>query len=129
MSDATALHAEIAERVDPGIAPAVKALLDAGIETYESCQGGNGHCFAEPTVKFHGERSEGFKALAVVQELGFHVRALRRCWAVNDGEPTGPTWELVFFFGLYRDLELRDAVLRSARDAGTAEEWFRRRAS
>src|SRR5437764_719849 len=120
---------EIAVRVDPGIAPAVEALLGAGVETYESCQGGEGHCFPDPTVRFYGGRSEGFRALAIVQELGFKVLALRRCWAIIDGEPTGPNWELVFFEGLYWNTEQQNEVLRAARDAGTAAEWFGRRSS
>ncbi len=33
--------------VDCWIGYAVKVLRDAGIETYESCQGGRGHCFPE----------------------------------------------------------------------------------
>lgn len=120
---------EIVARVDPGIAPAVEALIAAGIETYESCQGGDGHCFSEPTVRFHGDRSEGFRAIAAAQQLGLVVRSLRRCWSVNEGEPTGPTWELVFSPGLFSDPEQRETVLQAARDAGSAAEWFRRRAS
>ncbi|HKY99121.1 MAG TPA: hypothetical protein VJL35_14790 [Gemmatimonadaceae bacterium] len=112
--------------VDPGIAPVVRVLVEAGVETFESCQGGEGHCFADPTVRFHGERAEGFRALAVVQQLGFRVLALRRCWPILDGEPTGPSWELVFFPGLYVEPERRDGVLQAARTAGTAEQWFNR---
>lgn len=120
------IHSIIEATVDPGIAPAVRVLLEAGVETFESCQGGNGHCFPDPTVRFHGERPEGFRALAAVLQMGFKVLALRRCWPIVDDEPTGPTWELVFFPGLYVDAERRDQVLRAGRDAGTAQEWFSR---
>jgi hypothetical protein len=51
---------------------------------------------AEPTVWFHGERAEGFRALAVCTQLRLPVLALRRTWPINDGEPTGPYWEIVF---------------------------------
>ena len=81
--------------LDPGIAPVVAALLDAGIETFESCEGGPGHSFAEPTIRFHGHLSEGFRALAVAMACGFQVTTLRRYWSVLDGEPTGPHWELI----------------------------------
>lgn len=81
---------------DPGIRAVVASLVAAGVETYESCEGGPGHAFAVPTVRFHGERSEGFRALAVCQSLGLPVAELRRVWAVLDGEPTGPRWELTF---------------------------------
>ncbi len=81
--------------LDPGIRDAVRILAEAGIETFESCQGGEGHAYPEPTVRFHGERGEGFKALAIALQRGLNVLSLRRTWPVNDGEPTGPCWELV----------------------------------
>lgn len=123
----TALNAEIVARADPGIAPAVRVLLDAGIETFESCQGGRGHCYPEPTVRFFGQRSEGFRALAAVRQLAFRVHSLRRIWPIIDGEPTGPYWELVFEAGLYEDAEQSRDVLVQAANAGTAQEWFRAR--
>jgi hypothetical protein len=82
--------------LDAGIRRYVELLSGAGIETYESCQGGDGHCYPEPTIRFHGDRSEGFRALAVAQQHALPVRALRRLWTLDDGEPTGPTWEIVF---------------------------------
>lgn len=82
--------------LDKGIERAVLILQEAGIETYESCEGGSGHSYPEPAVRFYGDRSEGFKALAVAMQHGLPVVALRRIWQVVDGEPTGPDWELVF---------------------------------
>lgn len=82
--------------LDFGIASMVEALCAAGIETFESCEGGDGHCYPEPTVRFHGHRSEGFRALAAALTVGLKVRALRRIWTINDGEPTGPYWEMTF---------------------------------
>lgn len=120
-------HQDLVARVDPGIAPAVRVLLEAGVETFESCQGGPGHCFPEPTVRFHGQRSEGFRAVARLMDYGFRVRALRRYWSMTDGELTGPQWEVVFRPGLYDNLEQNAEVLRAAEQAGTAEEWFRAR--
>ncbi|MFN2494029.1 MAG: hypothetical protein ABR501_14230 [Pyrinomonadaceae bacterium] len=81
--------------LDTGIRDAARILAEAGIETFESCEGGEGHAYAEPTIRFHGERSEGFRALAVALQWGLNVFSLRRTWPVNDGEPTGPYWELV----------------------------------
>lgn len=83
--------------LDPGVSRYVNVLVDAGIETYESCEGGDGHAYTEPTVRFHGERAEGFRALAVAVEHGLPVNALRRSWPIVDGEPTGPCWELTFY--------------------------------
>jgi hypothetical protein len=82
--------------LDPGIADIVERLSAQNIETFESCEGGEGHTFFEPTVRFYGERSEGFRALAVALMLGMHVQELRRVWPIIDGEPTGPIWELTF---------------------------------
>jgi hypothetical protein len=82
--------------LDAGIAQHVEILRAAGIETFESCQGGAGHAYPEPTVRFHGDQSEGFKALAVAMKNNLRVAALRRAWPVIQNEPTGPWWELVF---------------------------------
>lgn len=82
--------------LDPGIEPFVLALHQAGIETFESCEGGVGHAYAEPTVRFHGDRGEGLRALGIALQHALPVSSLRRVWPVNDGEPTGPWWELVF---------------------------------
>ena len=83
--------------LDPGIAPYVDVLDAAGVETFESCQAGEGHAFPEPTVRFHGEHSEGFRALSVAVQLELPVRTLRRYWRVTPaGEPCGPYWELTF---------------------------------
>lgn len=85
--------------LDPGIAVAVHLLMDHGIETYESCQGGPGHMGGAgewPAVRFYGAQHEGFRALAVAGMYGLPVYALNRVWRVENGEPTGPNWELVF---------------------------------
>jgi hypothetical protein len=84
--------------LDPGVARYVDVLDAAGIETYESCEGGEGHSYAEPAVRFYGVRGEGFRALAVALQHGFPVRATRRIWTVDeDGHPHGPYWELAFW--------------------------------
>jgi hypothetical protein len=58
-------------------------LRAAGIETFESCEGGDGHAFLEPTIRFHGHKSEGFRALAVALEAGLRISELRRVWACS----------------------------------------------
>ena len=83
--------------LDPGIAGAVKVLREAGVETTESCEGGGGHAFPEPTVRFDGDNSEGFRALAAAMQAQLPVAGLRRSWMMQGGEPTGPEWELVFY--------------------------------
>ncbi len=82
--------------LDHGIEAAVEALRRAGVETFESCQGGRAHAYTEPTVRFHGDRAEGFRALAAAISAGLPVEDLRRVWPILDNEPTGPWWELTF---------------------------------
>lgn len=87
---------EFSSPLDLGIAPFVVALRAGGIETFESCQGGDGHAFPEPTVRFRGEISEGPRGYAVAVTAGLPVLELRRVWPVIDKELTGPWWELTF---------------------------------
>jgi hypothetical protein len=89
-------RANLTKVLDEGICNQVLLLIENGIETVESCQGGEGHAYAEPTVRFAGERAEGFRALAVAMEHGLPVSELRRVWQVIDGEPQGAWWDLVF---------------------------------
>lgn len=84
------------KKIDPGIRRAVEVLYAAGVETFESCEGGPGHPFPEPTVRFHGGQAEGFRALAVALQHGLRVSELRRYYFIQDGEPVGPHWELTF---------------------------------
>lgn len=82
--------------LDHGIAGAVETLRRAGIETFESCEGGCGHAYPQPTVRFHGTRAEGFRALAAAENEKLPVAELRRVWLIHDSEPTGPHWEITF---------------------------------
>jgi len=82
--------------LDIGIARFVEILVEAGVETYESCEGGSGHAYPEPTVRFHGERGEGLRALSVALQNNLPVSGLKRVWRIIDGEPVGPTWEITF---------------------------------
>jgi hypothetical protein len=82
--------------IDPGISREVLILRENGVETFESCQGGHGHSFLEPTVRFHGGHAEGFRALSIALQHGLKVGDLRRYWVVIDGEPVGPQWEMTF---------------------------------
>ena len=80
--------------LDPGIARAVLVLRAAGIYTYESCQGGPGHCFPAPTVRFTGGRAVGLRAMAAIMETDLPTAELRRVWSVIDQELDGPFWEI-----------------------------------
>lgn len=82
--------------IDEGIKYAVEILYSNWIETYESCQGGEGHSFPEPTIRFYGDISEGFKALDVALKHNLPVSDLRRVWSIHNKEPDGPFWEITF---------------------------------
>ncbi|MGA2513929.1 MAG: hypothetical protein ABSG37_09965 [Candidatus Limnocylindrales bacterium] len=84
--------------LDPGISRAVDVLRRNGIHTIESCQGGEGHAYAEPTVLFDGPYSDGLRALSLAvgcrREIARQPLELRRVWRIQEGEPQGPYWEL-----------------------------------
>ncbi len=82
--------------LDPGIRRAVLILRREGIETFESCDGGAGHAFAEPTIKFHGNAWAGYKAFAVAMENGLPAARIQYVWHEVDGQLQGPWWEIVF---------------------------------
>ena len=84
-------------QIDPGIRQAVKLLQEHGIETCESCDGGPGHSYPEPTVAFYGTPEAGWRAVAICLAYALPVMSLRRVWDVlESNEPTGPHWEITF---------------------------------
>jgi hypothetical protein len=91
-----AFEPEIDMPLDPGIRRAVLILRSAGVETMESCEGGPGHAFPEPTVRFNGDAWAGYKAFAIAMEHGLPVMSLRRAYGVTNGQLEGPWWELTF---------------------------------
>src|ERR1051325_803363 len=83
--------------LDRGIARAVDVLRAAGVETCQSCEGGAGHAFPEPTIEFYGTSAAGWFALKVCLDHGFPVKQLRRFWCVQETNiPTGPYWAITF---------------------------------
>jgi hypothetical protein len=82
--------------LDEGIREFVVTLLENGVETCESCEGGRGHSFPEPTIRFEGDSSEGLRALSVALAHGMPVAELRRTWGVVDGLIHGPWWVMTF---------------------------------
>jgi hypothetical protein len=99
--------------LDKGIEQFVLTLRRGGIETYESCEGGDGHAYTEPTIRFHGDASEGFRAYAWAKQHALPVSKLGRIWTDIDGELTGPYWEMVFW--------KKGTIARHNADAGKGE--------
>jgi hypothetical protein len=88
---------EFGSPLDEGIAHVVVTLRRAGVETFESCEGGRGHAYPDPTVRFHGGELDGFRALSAAVGARLPVAELRRVWVVDrDFQVTGPWWELTF---------------------------------
>ena len=112
--------------LDPEIRPIVLALLEGGVETFESCQGGRGHCFAEPTVRFEGDSSEGLRALSVAMANALPVKSLNRTWALRDDVLHGPWWEMKFWPPRGSEQEAdRDTDLRYEKERATRESELR----
>ena len=82
--------------LDAGISDAVYILIANGVETFESCEGGRGHSYPCPTVRFEGSTAEGLRALSVAMSFGLPVSELRRVWEIRDGVIHGPWWEMTF---------------------------------
>lgn len=64
--------------IDELILPAVKILNEHGFKTFESCQGGDGHAFLEPTVRFEGDEFDIIKACQICELHGLIVCEGRR---------------------------------------------------
>lgn len=83
--------------LDAGIRRYVLALRSGGVETFESCEGGAGHAFPEPTVRFNGPLGEGFRAYGIACQLGLPVAELRLAYSVDEhGHLNGPWWQMTF---------------------------------
>ncbi len=87
----------IVGQLDVGIRKAVEVFQKYDIETFESCEGGTGHAYPEPTVAFYGGPGAGWSAVSVCLTHGLPVQSLRRVWDVLDtNDVTGPHWEITF---------------------------------
>lgn len=64
--------------LDDGIRAAVRVLRTAGVETFESCEGGSDHAYPVPTVRFHGNAGAGWQARAALVQAHLRIGALRR---------------------------------------------------
>lgn len=51
--------------IDEGILPAVKIMRKHGFETFESCEGGGEHAYAESTIFFYGNEFDCLRAYEI----------------------------------------------------------------
>ena len=77
--------------IDPMIRPLVRLLRDNGIETTESCQGGEGHGGGWPWVTFEGDR---VWAMALAGQAA-RVWMMEQCFEVVGGQlPDTSFWRM-----------------------------------
>ncbi len=84
------------DKLDTNIKDIVLFLRENGFETFESCEGGAGHCFPEPTVRFHGDEFEGIRAAYVCLSNKLPIHEVRRAFTINSNEIHTPFWEITF---------------------------------
>lgn len=91
--------------LDEKIKPAVEILNRHGFKTFESCQGGEGHAFFEPTVRFEGSEFDLIRAYEICELYKLPVFEVRRVYRktpvyINDNTPSvrqiGETWDNPF---------------------------------
>jgi hypothetical protein len=59
--------------LDPGIEAYVRALVDEGVETSESCEGGPGHAYPEPTIEMPIRFREAAISVIIGAKYGSHL--------------------------------------------------------
>ena len=84
--------------LDAGIRFAVRVLHASGFETCQSCQGGKGHAYDQPTVEMVATSNDalGFGALEALYAYGLPVSAIAIVWPVQNGMPYEKNWRITF---------------------------------
>lgn len=84
--------------LDAGIRFAVRVLHAAGFETCQSCQGGEGHAYPEPSIEMvaTGDDARGFGALDALRQYGLPVSAVAIVWNIANGHPFEKLWRITF---------------------------------
>ena len=88
--------------VDDGIRRAVVILNKHGFKTFESCEGGEGHCFPDPTVCFYGSEFDLMRSYDICSLYHLNVFECRRVFGKSpvyrdneliNAEPIGEAWD------------------------------------
>lgn len=85
--------------IDAGIRFAVRVLHARGYETCQSCEGGEGHSYDNPTVDLiAGSRdANGFGAVAELVPYGLQVTRVSQVWNLDPlGRPYETIWRIEF---------------------------------
>jgi hypothetical protein len=70
--------------IDKKILPAVEVLNKHGFKTFESCEGGEGHSYAEPTVRFFGSEFDLIRAFEICEVYKLAVLEAKRVYRRED---------------------------------------------
>lgn len=89
------------DKLDEGIKPIVLFLRSKGVETFESCDGTEGHCLNQPTIRFWGDKNEGLRVTYLCLEKAIPLLEVRRVFIIEDQEIQSPFWEIIFSKGLF----------------------------
>jgi hypothetical protein len=84
--------------IDAGVRFPVRVLHAYGFDTCQSCQGGKGHAYDQPTIEMEstGDDAGGFGALAALQRYGLPVADIAIRWPVRNGLPYERLWTITF---------------------------------
>lgn len=81
------------EALDRGIIRPVRILKEDGVETCQSCEGGDGHCYEYPSVDILGQP---WRALDLCNTYGLPVHTVSHQFSIREGEPVENVWRLEF---------------------------------
>lgn len=79
--------------IDELIRPAVDLLRKYGIETIESCQGGEGHACLEPMVRFTGDEIDIIRAMDICIAHGMYVSEGRKVYRKIEDITEADNWQ------------------------------------
>lgn len=85
--------------IDRGIRFAVRVLHAEGVETCQSCEGGEGHAYHRPAVDLPAGAgdSAGFEAVAALIAHGLPVFRVSQVWNLDGlGRPFETIWRIEF---------------------------------
>lgn len=85
--------------LDDGIRFPVRILHAHGFDTCQSCQGGKGHAYLEPTIDMvAGGKGdvEGIAALGPLAQYGLPVSTIGLIWNIDEGLPYEKLWRITF---------------------------------
>lgn len=87
------------EAIDGGIRFPLKVLHAAGLETCQSCQGGEDHSYDRPTIDmiWAGHNGAGFIAADALAAHGLRVQDVSIVWRIEHAVPVEAVWRVTLW--------------------------------